>query len=128
MRPLKTKELFPSIAVMTGHTEEEVKVVSDFFWSEVRESLSNLQDVRIHLANLGDFTIKHWLIDKEILRAEGIQKHRAGLSNQMQSRIDKLIRVRTIHLEEVQRKEFIYNHKKLSYETKQRKSSTDLEE
>lgn len=123
MRPVKTKELYPQVASETGHTEEEVRMVAEFFFSQVREALSNLIDVRIHLHNLGDFTVKHWLIDKEIDRCNQIIKHRASLSVPLKNRIDKLLSVRKIHLEETQRKDFIYNHKKLSYENKSRKSS-----
>lgn len=112
LRPLKTKELYPEIAFASGCTPEEVKAVSEYFWSQVRESLSLLTDVRIHLHGLGDFTIKHWLIDKEIERCQNIISHREQLKGPLQEKIDRLIRVKDLHLEEVQRKEFIYNHKK----------------
>lgn len=128
MRPLKTKELYVELAFKTGNTIEEVKTVSDFFWGEVREQLSNLSDVRIHLTGLGDFVIKHWLIDKEVERCQQIISHRAHLSEPLQKRIDKLVRARDLHLEEVQRKEFIYNHKKLSNENKSGKLAEGLEE
>lgn len=112
MRPLKTKDLYTEIAFTSGATIEEVKAVSDFFWGEVRNSLSLLTDVRVHLQGLGDFTIKHWLIDKEIERCKNIIAHREQLTGSFQERIDRLERVKELHLEEVQRKEFIYNHKK----------------
>jgi nucleoid DNA-binding protein len=123
LRPLKTKELFPKIAEDTNCTEDEVRAVADFFWSEVRQSLSELSDIRIHLVNLGDFTIKHWLIDKEVERCRNIITNRSQLSTPLQARIDQLLGAKEIHMEEVQRKEFIYNHKKLSNENKSRKSS-----
>lgn len=123
MRPLKTKELFPQIAENTNCSEDEVRAVSDFFWSEVRKSLSSLSDIRVHLVNLGDFTIKHWLIDKEVERCRNIISRRSQLSTPLQQRIDQLLDAKEIHMEEVQRKEFIYNHKKLSNENKSRKSS-----
>ncbi len=123
MRPLKTKELFPQIAKDTNCTEDEVRAVADFFWSEVRQSLSALSDIRIHLHNLGDFTIKHWLIDKEVERCRNIITNRSQLSKPLQTRIDQLLGAKEIHQEEVQRKEFIYNHKKLANENKSRKSS-----
>lgn len=123
MRPLKTKELFPKIAQETNCSEDEVRVVADFFWAEVRESLSKLSDIRVHLHNLGDFTIKHWLIDKEVERCKNIITNRSQLSTPLQKRIDQLLSAKEIHMEETQRKEFIYNHKKLSNENKSRKSS-----
>jgi Zn-dependent M16 (insulinase) family peptidase len=120
--------MYVELAFETGRTIEEVKTVSDFFWAEVRENLSNLANVRIHLTGLGDFVIKHWLIDKEVQRCQQIMQNRASLSEPLQKRIDKLIKARDMHLEEVQRKDFIYNHKKLSNENKPRKSDSDLEE
>lgn len=128
MRPTKTKDLYPEIAFASGSTPEEVKVVAEHFWSKVRESLSSLSDIRIHLENLGDFTIKHWLIEKEIEKLEGIMKHREKWADSLQIKIDRLIRARDLHLEEVQKKEFIYNHKKQTHENKPRKSAEDLEE
>lgn len=127
MRPTKTKELYPQIAAATGCTEEEVKAVSESFWSYVRESLSNLKDVRIHLHNLGDFTIKHWLIEKEIDRNKNMMAYRTQLTGPLTTRVTKLENALKIYQEEVQRKEFIYNHKKLSNENKSRKSSEGLE-
>lgn len=127
MRPLKTKELYVELAFKTGNTIEEVKTVSDFFWNEVRKHLSDLSDVRIHLTGLGDFVIKHWLIDKEVERCQQIMKHRLHLSEPLQVRIDKLIKARDLYLEEVQRKEFIYHHKKLSHENKSGEPTQSLE-
>ena len=123
MRPLKTRELYPIIAEKTTCSEDEVRAVADFFWSQVRTNLSELSDIRIHLHNLGDFTIKHWLISKEIDRCRNIIANRSQLTTPLQQRIDQLNGAKQIHTEEVQRKEFIYNHKKLSNENKSRKSS-----
>lgn len=111
-------------------TLDEVKAVSEFFWAEVREALTNLSDVKVHLTNLGDFTVKHWLIDKEIRKCEALAEQRKGsapIGAQMKIRMDMLNKVKQMHLEESQRKEFIYNHKKLTNENKQRKSPESLE-
>lgn len=131
MRPKKCKDLYPEVASQTGVTLDEVKAVSEFFWAEVRESLVNLRDVKVHLTNLGDFTVKHWLIDKEIKKCEALAEQRKGsapIGIQMTNRMSMLNGVKQMHLEETQRKEFIYNHKKLTNENKQRKSSESLEE
>jgi hypothetical protein len=111
-------------------TLDEVKAVSEFFWAEVRESLVNLKDVKVHLTNLGDFTVKHWLIDKELKKCEALAEQRKGsapIGIQMAQRMTMLNQVKQMHQEEAQRKEFIYNHKKLTNENKQRKSSESLE-
>ena len=127
MRPLKTRDLYPEIAFASGATIDEVKAVSEFFWSEVRSSLSLLTDVRIHLHELGDFTIKHWLIDKEIEKYRRIINKRSSLEGPLQEKIDRLNRAKDLLQEETQRKEFIHNHKKKSNETKSRKSAENLE-
>lgn len=130
MRPKKCKDLYEEVSSQAEATLDEVKAVSEFFWAEVRESLVNLKDVKVHLTNLGDFTVKHWLIDKEIKKCEALADQRKGsapIGAQMAHRMTMLSQVKQMHLEETQRKEFIYNHKKLTNENKQRKSSESLE-
>lgn len=130
MRPRKCKDLYEEVSRQSEATLDEVKAVSEFFWAEVREALTNLSDVKVHLTNLGDFTVKHWLIDKEIRKCEALAEQRKGsapIGVQMKIRMDMLNKVKQIQLEESQRKEFIYNHKKLTNENKQRKSAESLE-
>lgn len=131
MRPRKCKDLYEEVSRQSEATLDEVKAVSEFFWAEVRDALVNLRDVRVHLTNLGDFTVKHWLIDKEIRKCEALAEQRKGsvpIGVQMKARMELLNGVKRMHLEESQRKEFIYNHKKLTNENKQRKSAESLEE
>lgn len=135
MRPVKCKELYSRVAENCSVTEEEVKAISEFFWGTVRNYLTRLEDIRVHITNLGDFTIKHWLIDKEIEKcgrvanlnaATGAQKFSVG--KLMEERRQILLGAKQMYQEENQRKEFIYNHKKLTHETKQREFTEDMEE
>lgn len=130
MRPKKCKDLYQEVSEQAEASLDEVRAVSEFFWSEVRDALVNLSDVKVHLTNLGDFTIKHWLIDKEIKKCQAMADKRKGhgpIGAQMTMRMEMLNQAKQIHLEETQRKEFIYNHKKLTNENKQRKSAESLE-
>lgn len=135
MRPIKCKELYPDVAAQCGVTPEDVKAVSDFFWHTVRQKLTTLQDIRVHVTNLGDFTIKHWLIDKEIKKCQDIVDKRTGPSAQkytiglqMQQRMELLLAAGQMHQEEAQRKEFIQHHKNQTHENKQRECTEGVEE
>lgn len=124
MRPKKAKDFIPSVAEQLHFSEDVVKDVVDYYWRNIRKSLSSLDHSRIHLTNLGDFTIKHWKIDEKI---EGLEKweetnKQKGLQ-QITARFKTaetlydLKKLKGLVEEENQRKEFIKLHKK-SYESK----------
>lgn len=124
MRPKKAKDFIPTVAEQLHFSEDVVKDVVDYYWRNIRKSLSSLDHSRIHLTNLGDFTIKHWKIDEKI---EGLEKweetnKQKGLQ-QITARFKTaetlydLKKLKGILEEENQRKEFIKLHKK-SYESK----------
>ena len=75
MRPKKAKELIPKVAVELDIPEQLVKDVTDFYWQEIRKSLSSLKHSRIHITNLGDFTIKHWKLDDKIDKLEKFKEN-----------------------------------------------------
>jgi len=124
LRPKKAKDFIPTVAEQLHFSEDVVKDVVDYYWRNIRKSLSSLDHSRIHLTNLGDFTIKHWKIDEKI---EGLEKweetnKQKGLQ-QITARFKTaetlydLKKLKGILEEENQRKEFIKLHKK-SYESK----------
>ena len=124
MRPKKAKDFIPNVAEQLHLSEDVVKDVVDYYWRNIRKSLSSLDHSRIHLTNLGDFTIKHWKIDEKI---EGLEKweetnKQKGLQ-QITARFKTaetlydLKKLKGFVEEENQRKEFIKLHKK-SYESK----------
>lgn len=117
MKPLKAKELIPETAKELGLPEELVNDIVTFYYHEVRKSLSGLDHVRVHLTNLGDFTIKHWKLDEKIQMLETFEERnkQKGLQ-QMTARFKvaetlfALRNVRKLLDEEKQRADFIKLH------------------
>lgn len=132
MHPKKAKELIPAVADKLNLPVKSVEDIVNFYWSEVWNSLTNAENIKVHLTNLGDFNIKHWALDKEIFKLEnfskktplkGKQRYITGIKI-----IDKINIINNLkHLinEENQRKEFIYEHKKIINEKE--KSNRDME-
>lgn len=123
LRPKKSKELIAPLAEELQVSRTLVEDVTSHFWSAVRESLSRMKHIRVHISNLGDFTCKYWLIDKEVERLEnfeernnqkGFQKITARYKNA--EKIYDLKQLKKIAEEEMQRKEFIKTHKKNRHE------------
>lgn len=125
MRPRKAKEFIPEVAKELNIPEHIVEDVIDYYWQEVRKSLSSLKHVRVHLTNLGDFTIKHWKIEDKILKLEQWEENnrQKGLQ-QITARFktaESIFQLKDIKKkveEEVQRKDFIKLHKKQSNESR----------
>lgn len=133
MKPKKSKDLIPEVAKQTGLSEHLVKEITDFYWQEVRKSLSSLKHARVHVTNLGDFTIKHWKIDDKIANLEKFEESnkQKGLQ-QMTARFKTaetlfdLKAVKKLLDEEKQRKDFIKLHKTKSNGNK-REYNKDME-
>ena len=133
LRPRKAKTLIPDVAEQLNISSTIIEDVINYYWTEVRKNLSGLKHQRIHLTNLGDFTIKHWKIDDKIDMLERWEENnkQKGLQ-QMTARFktaESLFELTTIKKEiekENQRKDFIKLHKQLGYEPK-RKHNKDLE-
>lgn len=135
LRPRKPKTLIPDIAKEFNVSADLVNDVIEHYWTTVRESLSRMKSIRVHVTNLGDFTAKHWLIDKQLESLEnfeennnlkGFQKVTARYKNA--EKIYDLNQLKRQVEDEQQRKEFIINHKKTKNENQQRESYKDLEE
>ncbi len=134
MRPRKAKELIPEVAQELGIPQHIVTDVVDYYWQEVRKNLSSLSHVRVHLTNLGDFTIKHWKIDDKIDMLERWEENnrQKGLQ-QITARFktaESLFQLKDVKKkveEEQQRKDFIKLHKTKSNVSKKEHNS-DMEE
>lgn len=121
MRPTKAKVFIPEVAEEQSLSEETVEAIINFYWREMRKSLSQLKHSRVHITNLGDFTIKHWKLDKKIAKLERFEENNRlkGLQ-QMTARFKTaetlfdLKALKVIMEEEKQRAEFIKMHKKTS--------------
>ena len=133
LRPRKAKEFIPEVAKELNLQESLVEDLIDYYWSEVRKSLSGLKHQRVHLTNLGDFVIKYWKIDEKIEMLEkweennkqkGLQQITARFKT-AESLFD-LKAVKKTMEEETQRKEFIKLHKKVANVSKT-KHNTNLE-
>lgn len=133
MKPKKAKELIPEVAKELQMSEQLIKDVTTFYWEEVRKNLSSLKHSRIHITNLGDFTIKHWKLDskiqglekfEEINKQKGLQQMTARFKT-VETLFD-LKNLKSIMNEEKQRKDFIKLHKTKTNESK-REHNKDME-
>jgi len=106
-----------------GIAEETVDAVVSYYWQEVRKHLSSLSHHRVHITNLGDFTVKHWKLDEKIalmqMREEtnsqkGVQ-HLTSLFRTTEYLYD-LNQLKTRLLKESQRADFVRLHKRTMYE------------
>ncbi len=136
MRPKKSKEFIPEVAKETNLSKEATEAIISYYWQEVRKSLSSLKHSRVHLTNLGDFTIKHWKLDDKIEMLEKFEENnrQKGLQ-QMTARyktaetLYDLRNLKKIMEEENQRAEFIKMHKRTAYEsTRQRDQNMEEQE
>ena len=134
LKPKKAKEFIPKVSDKLNLPEKLIEDVVDFYWQEIRKNLSGLKHQRVHLTNLGDFTIKHWKIDKKIIGLENWEEsNKQKGMQQITARFktaENLFDLKTIKKtieEEHQRKDFIKLHKKKINEPK-RKHNKDLEE
>lgn len=118
MRPTKAKTFISEVAEEQQLSEEMVDAIINFYWQEVRKSLSGLKHSRVHISNLGDFIIKHWKLDEKISKLERFEEYnrQKGLQ-QMTARFKTvetlfdLKALKTIMDQESQRAEFIKLHK-----------------
>jgi len=106
------------VATLTEQSESLVKDVIDFYWQEIRKSMSSLKHQRIHLTNLGDFTIKHWKMKQKIENLEKWEEtNKQKGMQQMTARFKTaetlfdLKALKQIMEEENQRKDFIKLYK-----------------
>ncbi len=135
MNPKKAKELIKPTAEKMSTNEDMVNAVVSFYWAEVRKNLSSLKHSRIHITNLGNFTVKHWKIDDKIKSLEaweetnkqkGLQQITARFKTAENlfdlKNLNKLIQ------EENQRKDFIKLHKTKANVKSRKKHNKDMEE
>ena len=135
MRPKKAKEFIDDVVNDVNLSKEVVESIIAFYYREVRASLGNLSHFRVHLTNLGDFTVKHWKIDDKIdklqkfeenNKAKGLQKITARFKT-AESLYD-LKNLKQQLEEENQRKDFIKLHKTKANVKSRKKHNKNLEE
>lgn len=123
MNPKKAKDLIPNVVQETGYSLPIVEAVVRQYWKEIWENTVKIDSPKIHIDNLGDLNIKHWILDKEIEKKKVyISKPNARMNYATRKKIEEDIqlfeKVKTQLEEEKQRKEFIHEHKR---------NKTDLE-
>ncbi len=135
MRPKKAKDLIEDVCKEVALSNEVVESIINFYYREVRLNLSALNHYRIHLTNLGDFTIKHWKIEDKIdklqkfeenNKAKGLQKITARFKTA--ETLFDLKNLKQQLEEENQRKDFIKLHKTKSNVKSRKKHNKDMEE
>ena len=118
LNPKKAKTFIPQIAEELSQPVSLIEDLVIFYWQEIRKSLSGLKHNRVHVSNLGDFTIKHWKIDEKIKileqweennKLKGMQELTARFKTA--ETLYDLKNLKKIIEEEDQRKEFIKLHK-----------------
>ena len=118
MRPIKAKDLIVSTALKNNLPVDVVTEIIAVYWKDVRTALSTLSSPKVHVNNLGDFVVKHWLIEKE---KENIHRIINGLKSgirgdalrlNLESKLILIDEVEEKRLSEEQRKDFIKSHKK----------------
>jgi UDP-galactopyranose mutase len=126
LRPKKAKEFIPTTSKKVELDSLLVEDVVLFYWQEIRKNLSSLNHVRIHLSNLGDFTIKHWKLDEKLEylsewkdKNEQEGKQKMNERYKIEQNIINLKEVKQLLDEENQRKDFIKLHKRKSNESKE---------
>jgi hypothetical protein len=118
LRPIKAKNLIVSTALKNNLPVEVVTEIIAVYWKDVRTALSTLVFPKVHVSNLGDFIVKHWLIEKE---KEHIHRIMNGLKPgirgdalrlNLESKLILIDEMEEKRLGEEQRKDFIKSHKK----------------
>ena len=74
MKAIKAKELIVPTALELNIPVLDVSDVVTAYYRMVREALTELKDVKVHLSHLGDFYIKHWVIEKNIEKFSNIKE------------------------------------------------------
>ena len=72
LKPKNYKNFYEDIAEEAGVHKDLVKDFVYFFYDKVRKNLSDLTHTRIHLPNLGTFTIRVGKLKKNITKNKDI--------------------------------------------------------
>ena len=122
MKPTKAKELITSTAMELNIPVNIVEDVVTTYWKDIRSSLSELKSPIVHVYAFGNFTIKHWLLEKEKQSLIKIKEHlelkkviterTANIINDVILKIRLIEEMEKMFYSEKQRKDFIKTHKK----------------
>lgn len=108
MNPKKAKQFIKPVAIATDSSEELVSDLINFYWSNIRKSLSELKGTDIIVDGLGTFKIKDWKVNeieekyKKMLSRYNIDGEQTKLTFQRFA-IKKEIETRLLKIEEMQK-------------------------
>lgn len=134
MKPIKAKDLIVSAAMKNNVSVEIASEIIKTYWKEVRTSLSELRSPRIHVTNLGCFTLKYWVIEKykkklyDVVECLKDNEKKAHIVTSVMDKIAFIENIEQQLLDENQRKNFIKTHKKHTSNAKPniQKQETDI--
>ena len=66
MHTRKARLAYPGIATLTLVPVEDVKLINDHYWKEIRSKLTDMTSPRVTLIGMGDMIIKHWKMEERI--------------------------------------------------------------
>lgn len=125
MKPIKAKDLIVSTAMDLNLPVNIVNDIITTYWKDVRGALSELKAPIIHATAFGNFTIKHWMLEKEKEKYLFMMDKIAQRGSKRSELIIEQLRDKLTHIEnmmdmcknETQRKEFIITHRKRNAKT-----------
>jgi hypothetical protein len=125
LKPIKAKELIVSTALELNIPVSVVEDVVTSYWKDVRSSLSELKAPIINVYAFGNFTIKHWLLEKEKERLiksrdrilQRNSKRSVIILEELNTKISLIEQIEEMYYSEKQRKDFIKTHKKRHVKT-----------
>lgn len=138
MRPKKARELSGQVAAELNLPLKVVEDIVNFYWKEVWNALTDPKNIKVHITNLGDFNIKHWLLEKERTKLEIYlntctdnkklkENQKFRIQEKTQQKLSTICQLQQMVQDELQRKEFIYEHKKNRNESTEEEFDSDLE-
>lgn len=107
MVPKKAKEFIKSTAEEVNLSEDLVNKLTEFYWQNVRKNITELKHKNLSILNLGNFKVKHWKIDETVESYTRIIKSldgkftRYNLKKDLEERIEKLNRIKSLVQEEI---------------------------
>lgn len=131
MHPTKVRNLIPSYAMEMEKSVDEVQTVMSFYYKTIRQKLSNLEAVNVHLENLGHFYIKEKaLINYEekcnklisIMSNDTIREY--SIKQEYQEKLKLIEKMKEFLLEERQRRSEVINKR---FNNDIQEHTTDLE-
>ena len=115
MNPKKAKTFILPTAKKLNVDSELVESLMDYYWKEVRRSLSELKAPRISIANFGTFRIKSWKLDEQRMKyqyyldknPDDLTFSRHRIRTDIEQRVSEIDAVKIIVKDDAQRKQQI---------------------